>query len=94
MRISLTSLTFVCYDILTHTIVSNIGGDFMDSMVFTRQEAADAMKVSLPTLDAYLKRERNSLPSITTGRRVLIPVKSFERWLEEEAARCMGNEAC
>ena len=60
----------------------------------TRQEAADVMKVSLPTLDAYLKRAQNPLPSINSGRRVLIPVKGFERWLEEEAARCMGNEAC
>lgn len=65
----------------------------MEAMVFTRQEAAEHMRVSLPTLDAYLKRERNPLPSITSGRRVLIPVKSFELWLEEEAARCMSNEA-
>lgn len=65
----------------------------MEPKVFTRQEAADAMKVSLPTLDGYLKRQYNPLPAITNGRRVLIPVKGFERWLEDEATRCM-NDGC
>ena len=56
----------------------------METMILTRQEAADAMKVSLPTLDAYLKRESNPLP-------FLIPYDDFKRWLSQESARCMSN---
>ncbi len=63
----------------------------METMILTRQEAADAMKVSLPTLDAYLKRESNPLPFILSGRRVLIPYDGFKRWLLQESERCMSN---
>ena len=64
----------------------------MDKMTLTRSEAAKAIQVSLPVLDAYLRRATNPLPSIrlsAVGKRgkVLIPADGLSRWIEEEAAR-------
>ena len=64
----------------------------MEKMTLTRIEAAEAMQVSLPVLDAYLRRAINPLPSIrlsAVGKRgkVLIPAAGLSRWIEEEAAR-------
>lgn len=64
----------------------------MEKITLTRAEAAKALQVSLPVLDAYLHRAANPLPSIrlsAVGKRgkVLIPAEGLSRWIEEEAAR-------
>jgi len=52
-----------------------------------RDEAAKKLNVSLPTLDALLRRTENPLPSIRVGRKWLIPEAMLEEWLREEAGR-------
>lgn len=69
----------------------------MENIVLTRAEAAEALKVSIPTIDAYLHRAENPLPAIrlntTTSRtRVLIPAELFSQWVKEEAVRCSGKQ--
>ena len=64
----------------------------MEKMTLTRAEAAKALQVSLPVLDAYLHRAINPLPSVrlsAVGKRgkVLIPAEGLSRWIEEETAR-------
>jgi len=66
----------------------------MEHMVLTRREAAEHMRISLPTLDNYIRRAENPLPILKSGKRVLIPADDLRKWLSEEAARCMGNEVC
>ena len=68
----------------------------MEKITLTRAEAAKSLQVSLPVLDAYLRRADNPLPSIrltATGKRgkVLIPTEGLSRWIEEEAARSTGK---
>lgn len=68
----------------------------MEKMTLTRSEAAKALQVSLPVLDAYLRRTNNPLPCIrltAQGKRgkILIPVEGLSRWIEEEAARNAGK---
>ena len=59
---------------------------------YTRREAAMALGVSLPTLDAFMNRRDNPLPSIRTGKKlILIPVAALEQWNLEEAARSIGR---
>lgn len=57
----------------------------------TRIEAADNMNVSLPILDAWLRREANPLPCFRAGRKILIPTDGLSRWIEEETARNAGK---
>lgn len=57
----------------------------------TRSEAADRLNVSLPILDAWLRREEDPLPCFRAGRKVLIPTEGLSRWIEEEAARSAGK---
>ncbi len=54
---------------------------------FSREEAAASVGISLPVLDEFLKRSTDPLPSIRAGRRILIPVNSLTRWLDQEAQR-------
>jgi len=68
----------------------------MEKMTLTRTEAATVLQVSLPVLDAYLRRADNPLPCIrmtSSGKRgkVLIPTEGLSRWIEEEAARSAGK---
>ena len=62
----------------------------MDKLTLTRKEAAEQCNVSLPMLDAYLKRSNNPMPFFRAGRRVLIPLEALRKWLEEETARQAG----
>lgn len=62
----------------------------MDKLALNRKEAAAAGGISLPTLDAYLKRVDNPIPHFRAGRKVLIPAEGLRRWIEEEAQR-QGN---
>ena len=59
----------------------------MEKFTFGRKEAAEAVGVSLPTLDAMLNREANPVPHFRIGKKVLIPVESFRQWLIDEAGR-------
>jgi excisionase family DNA binding protein len=45
----------------------------------SRQEAAKKLRVSLPTLDKYIREEK--IRTQTIGRRVLIPEMDLERFL-------------
>ena len=54
---------------------------------FSREEAAASVGIRLPVLDEFLKRSTDPLPSIRAGRRILIPVNSLTRWLDQEAQR-------
>ena len=47
-------------------------------------EAAEALGISRDTLDRYVLPH---LRVVRVGRRVLIPVRELERWVEESAAR-------
>ena len=69
-----------------------------NKLTYTRAEACKALQVSLPTLDAFLKRSENPLPSIRVSARggdrcgkVLIPVSRLTAWLDEEAIRNSGR---
>ena len=62
-------------------------------ITYTRREAADALHVSMPTLDALMHRRDNPLPFFKHGPRLyLIPVASIEQWAKEEAERTMGKK--
>lgn len=54
-------------------------------LVFSVAEAAKAAKVSMPTMYAWVHQK--GFPAVRKGRRILIPVDAFKRWLEEEAKK-------
>ena len=58
--------------------------------IMTREATARYLKVSLPTLDAYLHRAENPIPAIRAGRKYLIPFTLLEVWLKDEAERNMS----
>lgn len=61
-------------------------------LTYTRREAATALGVSLPVLDALMNRKDNPLPRIRHGYKlILIPVAALEQWVLEEAARNSGT---
>jgi hypothetical protein len=58
---------------------------------YTRREAAMALGISLPTLDAFMNRRDNPLPSIRGKKLILIPVAALEQWNMDEASRTAGQ---
>lgn len=56
-----------------------------DILVFTTKEAANEAKVSMPTMYKWIHQK--GFPAIRAGRKILIPVDAFKRWLEEEAKK-------
>jgi len=56
-------------------------------LALSPDEAAAAIGVSRDFFDAHVLAE---LRVIRRGRKVLVPVRELERWLEESAARTLG----
>lgn len=77
--------------VLWYNVLIEDGGNTMRHdermLTLTRQEAAEHLHVSLPTLDAWLRRSADPLPHIRAGRHIVIPRAGLEKWLAEEAAR-------
>lgn len=61
-----------------------------EKLALSRKEAAELCNVSLPTLDGFLNRRENPLPSIRAGRKILISAELLKEWLNEESVRQTG----
>lgn len=59
----------------------------LDRLAVSKQEAADALGVSIDFLEQHVMHE---LRVVRRGRRRLIPVPELERWLSSNAARSLG----
>jgi excisionase family DNA binding protein len=57
-------------------------------LALTPEEAAAALSMSRDTFDRYV---RDELRLVRVGRKVLVPVRELERWLERSAARTLSN---
>jgi excisionase family DNA binding protein len=57
-------------------------------LALTPDEAAAALGVSRDTLERHVLHE---LRVVRRGRRVLIPVRELERWLDESAAAVLES---
>ena len=55
----------------------------MEKLAFTVKEAAEAVGVSRPTIYEWMKIE--GFPVARVGGCVRIPVRAFERWIEERS---------
>ena len=55
----------------------------MPRLALSMDEAAEALSVSRDILDQHIRHE---LRLIRRGRKVLVSVREFERWLEQTAA--------
>lgn len=53
-------------------------------LTYTAKEAAQAANVSMPTIYAWTKIK--GFPVVKVGRKVVVPIDAFKRWLEEQAA--------
>lgn len=54
----------------------------MERVTYTASEAAKAANVSMPTFYNWLHSE--GFPAFRAGRKWIIPVEPFKRWLEEQ----------
>ncbi len=54
-------------------------------LAFTLKEAAEAAGVCVPTM--FLWAKRSDFPALRAGRKWVIPVDGFRKWLEEQAAQ-------
>lgn len=52
-----------------------------ERLVYTRKEASNVLGVGLVTLDALLRREKDPLPHVKVGSRILIPINALETWI-------------
>lgn len=59
----------------------------MEKLVLDRKTAAEALDISLPTLDSYISRKYNPIPVIRVGRHIKIPVDTLREWLRKETMR-------
>lgn len=70
--------------------VSAVAGQRWSSpLALTPEEAAVALSMSRDTFDRYV---RDELRLVRVGRKVLVPVRELERWLDRSAARTLGDE--
>lgn len=53
-------------------------------LTYTAKEAAQAANVSMPTFYGWTKIA--GFPVVRVGRKVVVPIDAFKRWLEEQAA--------
>lgn len=51
----------------------------------TRKELAARLGVSMPTADSLINRK--GFPVLRVGKRILIPVEAFEKWLNDNAGK-------
>lgn len=54
-----------------------------ERLAYTREEAAKAAGVSIPTMTQWLAR--SDFPAIKVGRRWVIPCNAFKTWLDDQA---------
>ena len=59
------------------------GSNQMQKLNYTAAEACEAASVSIPTLRKWTRTP--GFPVIRAGKKILIPVNLFHRWLEEQA---------
>ena len=85
MQFALTNYA-LCGIIISKLRVSRIiGGENMEQkLTYTAKEAAQAANVSMPTIYAWTRIE--GFPVVRVGRKVVVPIDAFKRWLEEQAA--------
>ena len=57
----------------------------MEKLTMNVKELAERMGISKPK--AYELVRRRDFPAVWIGRRVVVPIDGFMRWLEDEAAR-------
>lgn len=57
----------------------------LDKVAYTRKEAAEALSVSMPTLDKLARKQFNPLPCFHVGNKPLFPVAELHEWARREA---------
>lgn len=55
------------------------------------RETAQAIGVSIQTVQGWMRRQENPLPHIRDGRRVIVPDFLLFRWMEQESGRNAGK---
>jgi excisionase family DNA binding protein len=63
------------------------GSSRVPSLALSKTEAAQALGLSLDTFNEYVYPELRVVRR--TGRRILIPVRELEAWLDRNAARTL-----
>lgn len=58
-------------------------------LALSKREAADSIGVSVDYFEEHVQSE---LRLVRRGRKVLVPMKELERWLERSAALTVGGE--
>jgi excisionase family DNA binding protein len=58
-------------------------------LLLTPSDAAEALSMSRNHFDRHV---RDQLRLIRSGRKVLVPVRELERWIERNAARTLPEE--
>ncbi len=65
----------------------------MNNLVYTRQQAAKELQVSLHILDRWMYRSERPIPHLRDGRIILIPVDHLRDWANKEALVAKTQEA-
>lgn len=60
----------------------------MEKLTITVEEMAEVVGVSRPK--AYELIHKEGFPTVRMGRRIVIPLDSLKRWLEEQAGAAVG----
>ena len=63
----------------------------MAKLVYTKQEAAEQLKVDIRMVDQWLHRPHRPIPHFRQSRKYLIPVALLEEWTKKEAEEQMAS---
>ena len=63
----------------------------MEKMVMTRADVKAVLGLSMAHVDKLIKRKIDPVPSIHVGRRIIIPIDSFQKWLARQTENGMNG---
>lgn len=65
------------------------GGSYLEKLTYSVDEMSKLLGISRPK--AYELANRQDFPTLRIGKRILIPIDRFHRWLDESAGRESGT---
>ena len=61
-----------------------------DRLVLNTREACELLQISKPTLYSLLNRQSDPCPCWRVGRKILIPARLLQDWLERQAEEAVS----
>ena len=59
----------------------------MSDEVLARKECMAVLHIGMTSMDALLRRNNDPIPSLRIGRKILIPRRQLQEWIERQTIK-------